>query len=286
MSVFAVLAIIVAGLLLEPLQIPLLRVLEGYWRWDWLREWRCSSHEKRRKALDEEGQTDNKRDQEQKDISRATNSRARAMRQALGRYPPYTDKVLPTALGNALLSAERRAGERYGFDTVTIWPRFYPVLSDRVTAILDDRRMQLDIASRFTVTFLMGSLVSAGLLIAQGPWLLVPVAAGVLAAFAYRSAIEAAILYGEGMKVAFDLRRFDLLDALHVPLPPDLERKRAVNMRLTRWFRTGFGTPAPYMHAAPDAYFLPGPPSGADEHAHPPSPPPSPTPTATIDVIP
>jgi hypothetical protein len=42
--------------------------------------------------------------------------------------------MLPTMLGNTLCAAEFRARSRYGLDVVVLWPRLYPLLSDRVPA--------------------------------------------------------------------------------------------------------------------------------------------------------
>ena len=53
-------------------------------------------------------------------------------RKDLGRrlYPPATEDLLPTRLGNVLRSAERQAGQQHGFsDAVEMLPRIYPYIS-------------------------------------------------------------------------------------------------------------------------------------------------------------
>jgi hypothetical protein len=59
-------------------------------------------------------------------------------------YLPKPKRLLPTRLGNALRAAEDRAGQRYGLLTVTILPRLYPYLSERVRRPCN----QLDVAVR------------------------------------------------------------------------------------------------------------------------------------------
>jgi hypothetical protein len=41
-------------------------------------------------------------------------------------------------------AAEDQAGQRYALDTVTIWPRLYPYISDRLARALSETRTQLD----------------------------------------------------------------------------------------------------------------------------------------------
>ena len=174
-------------------------------------------------------------------------ARAQAAWQLQKRYPP-APLVMPTALGNTLRAAEHRAGRRYGLDTVVVWPRLYPMLPERMLAILDDERTQLDVAVRFCVVLGVASVVSLGLLITHGWWLLVPVASLGLAWLAYRAAVGAALAYGEGLETAFDLHRFELLHALHLPLPATSEEERVLNQQLTAFLLQGQRVPFAYEH--------------------------------------
>jgi hypothetical protein len=155
---------------------------------------------------------------------------------------------MPTGLGNALRAAEDRAGRRYGLDTVAVWPRLYPVLGERVLAIVDDQRTQLDVAVRFCVVLLVAAVVSLALLVTQGWLLLVPAATFVLAWLAYKGSVGAAVAYGEGLETAFDLHRFDLLRALHLPLPADSEQERAQNAQVTAFLAQGTRAAFAYVH--------------------------------------
>jgi hypothetical protein len=150
-------------------------------------------------------------------------------------FPRRAD-LLPTQLGNALRSGEERAGGRYGLDTVVVWPRLYPLLSDSVRALVDDERNQLDVAARFTVVSLLAAAISFGLLLTHGWWLLVPAGCCVLAWLSYRGAISAAVAYGIGLETAFDLHRTDLLRALWLPTPPEPEDEWTLNNLLSQFF--------------------------------------------------
>ena len=162
-----------------------------------------------------------------------------AAAQRLRGYPP-ADALLPTGLGNVLRAAELRAGERYGLDSLVTWPRLYPVLGEQVRALADDRRDQLDLSVRFCVVFAVATPVLLALLAPYGWWLAVPAGTFALAWLSYRAAIAAAAGYGEALETAFDLHRFDLLRALHLPLPDDLATEPRANEQVSAFLRQPF----------------------------------------------
>jgi hypothetical protein len=95
---------------------------------------------------------------------------------------------------------------------------------------------------------LVTGLVAAGLLTVSGWWVfvaLVPLAASWIA---YRGAVLAAAAYGESVDAAFDLHRFDLTAALHLPLPADDTAERVANTALTEFWRQGLVNPTTYHH--------------------------------------
>jgi hypothetical protein len=126
------------------------------------------------------------------------------------------------------------------------------LLPERLIGILDDQRGQLDVAVRFCVVFLLAVAASAALLAQHGWWLAVPLAALMLAVLSYRAAVAAAIAYGVTLEAAFDLHRFDLLEALHLPLPPDRKTERILNEGLSDFLRQGVPVNFPYTHAVQD----------------------------------
>jgi hypothetical protein len=222
------------SLLLHPFQFGLVRLLEGYW--DGWAVGRLLSRvmvgrQRRRLA----------RLQATAWSIPQSSSEERRHRRALGHLDAYpaVDRLLPTRLGNALRAGEDEAGPRYGLATMTLFPRLYPSLSDRLAGLVDDARDQLDTAARLSVTLLIATVGSAALLVSHGPWLGVPATTALLSWIAYRAAVHTAYAYGQALCLAFDLHRFDMLQALHYPLPTDPAQERAFNEQLSEFFMSG-----------------------------------------------
>jgi hypothetical protein len=147
-----------------------------------------------------------------------------------------------------LAAAERRAGAEYGWDAVVAWPRLYPILTDQVRAVVDARRDTLDASARLTITATLTAVASTALLCRTGWWLLIaliPLATGWLA---YTGTIQSALAYGEALTVAFDLCRFDLIKALHLPPPNDLPAERDLANTLCLQWRQGVSPQHSYHH--------------------------------------
>ncbi|KQC37195.1 hypothetical protein [Frankia sp. ACN1ag] len=114
---------------------------------------------------------------------------------------------------------------------------------------MSDRRNTLDAAARLSVTMAATAVVAAVLLLPSSSWwaclALIPLT---IARVAYLGAVRAALAYGECVCTAFDLHRFDMLTALHVPLPGTPEAERALNRQLCSAWRQGTLTTTPYDH--------------------------------------
>lgn len=226
------LVLTVLVVLLHPLQLPMIRLLEGYWpRWaEPVRAYGRRRQERRMRTLTSAAEVPDTDDVAAVQRAGQAGTRLRAA------FPLGDRPLLPTALGNALSAAESRAGREYGFDGIVAWPRLYPMLGEQVRAVVDDRRDGMDAAARFSVTMLVTALLAVPVLAGAGWWLLFALTPLALARIAYRGAVHAAVAYGEAVRVAFDLHRFDLLRALHLPLPADQEAERVLNDRLcTMW---------------------------------------------------
>ncbi|MEO5878160.1 MAG: hypothetical protein ABIS86_18155, partial [Streptosporangiaceae bacterium] len=94
-------------------------------------------------------------------------------------------------------------------------------------------------------------VVTAALLAGSGWWLLLALVPFVIGRVAYLGAVQAAVAYGESVRAAFDLHRFDLLTALHLPLPPDAAAERLGNTELCDRWRQGSPTGTVYHHPEP-----------------------------------
>ena len=167
------------------------------------------------------------------------------------RYPmPHL--IRATALGNALAAFENTAGAAYGFDAVVVWPRLHAVLGDQVRAIVDDLRDSMDAAARLTATGVVTAIAATGLLAWHSGWrTLLALAPLAIAGLAYLGAVQAAISYGEAVRVAFDLHRFDLMNALHLPVPDDNAAERSGNLALSDFLRQGVPMHVTYQRPDP-----------------------------------
>jgi hypothetical protein len=258
------LALVVVAIVLQPLQLALVRVLEGYWPESLARGLRKRQARRRQALVDASTWRPEASGAAGSETADATGpdlgpdaATVAAMADAETRlrrlFPSDPAWVLPTALGNALRAAESRAGEPYGLDAVVAWPRLYPLLPEGVRAVVDDQRDSLDIAARLCAVFAAAAVISLVLLATHGWWLLVPAGCLGLAWLSYRGAVAAAVAYGEGIRAAIDLHRFDLLAALHLPLPATLEQERAVNEQVSLFLRQGWPVELVYEHGAGDA---------------------------------
>ncbi|MGW2520171.1 hypothetical protein ACWC09_24750 [Streptomyces sp. NPDC001617] len=211
------------GLLLQPFQVRAVRVLEGYWdRWPFTARLAAVLARKQRRRWEA------LRKQAYETVDGDPDPQVQAdARRRLAVHPPG-NLLLPTALGNALRAGELSAGERYGLATLTSWPRIYLQVSDRMAEALRSARDALDTAVNLCWSFLALVGTSAAALYDEpSAWWLC--GTGLLfAAIAYKGAVTVAQTYSGLMHVVYDLHRFDLLDALHLPLPLDREGEEEV----------------------------------------------------------
>jgi hypothetical protein len=251
-AIALVLALLLFSFVMHPLQLSLVRLLEGYWGPSALAaaaaRWRTSRHLERRRALERivekftaEGGTQ----------SAAAWSAYQDAAWRLRHLYPSDERVLPTALGNALRAGEDLPDSKYGLDATLVWPRLYPLLSERLTNVLEDQRNQLDFSVRMSAVFVLGGVISAAFLVRHGAWVLVPITLMALGWLSYRGAVSTALVYAEGIQSAFDLHRFDLLRSLHLPLPRDMNEEQETNRSLCAFLRQGFPYPMKYEHPPP-----------------------------------
>ena len=214
--------VLLLGVVVAPAQFAVVRLLEGYWgssrAASWLAEMGVRHHQQRRGSLEDGKQLSVKdgREPSPRDYARVDHCAERLR----SRYPA-PDDLLPTALGNALRAAERRAGDRYGLDAIVLWPRLYMVMASAPRQLIDSARDQIDMLVMLSMSLAVTSVVTLVYVASHGWWLVVPPLLLLLALCAYRGAVTSAVSYGVLVQVAYDLYRFDLLTALHIPLPSD-----------------------------------------------------------------
>lgn len=213
-------AAIAIGFLLNSWQAGLYRVLEGYMLPTTLQERAIARHTRRKKDVKQE--YDHARDQ--LDDQRAMNLLLERFRT----YPP-DEEVMPTALGNAIRSAETYGWERYRIDVVTLWYHLQSVIPDNLRADEDRARSSID----FQICALYLSLCItglSGLTIAITGYSSTAVAVAVLpvalAALFYRGAVVATHEWRKTVEAIVDLGRAPLADSLDLALPSSLETER------------------------------------------------------------
>jgi low affinity Fe/Cu permease len=250
------LGVALATVLLQPLQLSVVRVLEGGFP-KWL-----GSGLTRRVQLARKHRLEGKLEEKIREAVRKPADERDASVQEAGalsarlrsQFPVPDHLVRATGLGNALAAMENSAGAAYGLDSVVAWPRLYPLLGDRIRAVVDDLRDGLDAAVRLAATGAATAVAAVGLLAwHSGLFTLLALVPFAVAVLAYLGAVRAAIAYGEAVQVAFDLYRFDLLTALHVEIPTKQQKEMAGNIALSDFLRQGVPLPFDYATPAPSA---------------------------------
>jgi hypothetical protein len=267
---FLALAVFILALTLQPFQLALVRLLEGYWgsslaarmlsrlaamprQRRLAAEVEISTRFRRLRPPEVQGLGVDEQLEALHEYRRNVRAKEKANRVRL-RYPRDLDRVMPTSLGNALRSFEDTAGQRYGLETVPAFRRLYPLLPPPLVKTYGGYRLQLDTGAGLCVAFVLMAGVSGAALLGDGWWMLVPGACVVLAWLTYRGAITSAFLMGGSVVTAFDLHRHDLVAALRYPLPPDPALEYAFNLRLSDWLRDDDPNSGPAPIAMPDLY--------------------------------
>jgi hypothetical protein len=280
-GVLLILAVLATAIMIRPFQVSAVQFLEGYStnRGRGIAEALAVEHHLRRHSfyLSRQDVTAERAASRtltevvafSKEDRRARRMQSRAKR-IVESYPHSARDFLPTALGNALRRAESTAGERYGLDTVIVYPRLYPYISNRLDAEISNQLDVLDATATFVFVFSLQAAVATPLIVRWDWWSLAPVTFALLAAISYQGARYAADRYAVVLAAAFDLHRFDMLDAMHRKLPETAHEELAENTALSEFL--GRIDPLPpdqgrnWKYAHPESTAIPaikGPDAGA-----------------------
>lgn len=234
----ALILITVPAYLLMPLTRPTVRFYEGYWP-RWLYRHFASMPRWGERAAYERMDEDFGKAEEDGDGPRFNELQAE-----LFYGYPKRERLMPTRLGNALRAAEDYSKDAYGggMDTVFWWPRLWPLLPEKVQEEVEEALTPMVALLNFTslvaIVSIGGSLYLGGLGF-QREGALVLAGGVVLAFISYRAAVAQAQSYGERIRSAVDLYRFDLLRSLHQPLPETLDDEIALWENLFLWLYNG-----------------------------------------------
>lgn len=244
------------GLVLNALQNPLYRILEGYLLWpERLAARACArsrrvKHTLRRRlglirlehrAREGELTTDEaaelaslradatlaraaRRDRDRSAVRRAL------LREKLNRYPADDAQLAPTRLGNAIRRLEEYGYDRFRLDTQVLWNELTATAPEQVRRQVDLARANVD----FFVALLTGHLaVAATALAALGTsrpdvpaLLLTTVLLGALIPVWYRSAVTATDEWAATVRALVNVGRVPLAGSLGLALPATLESER------------------------------------------------------------
>jgi hypothetical protein len=219
----ALAVVVFAAMLLEQLTTPIARLFEGYWPWPFHGLARRLSG-RRREGLQAKQQRFSQLKVKEWRGQATPDERAEVARleAELANRPPHPALSMPTPLGDVLRAAEEYPRLRYGLDPVVTWSRLYPSLSETLKAALAQARGNMDALLRVITLSLVFALVWGIWLAVAGEFLLAAAAVGggaIVVLASYVGAVQAAAGYGDLLRAAFDLHRFDLYAALHWPLP-------------------------------------------------------------------
>ena len=239
-------AIVVGAILLRPFHISLDQILEGHWRERGRRRavhaLATERHRSRWTVANRliDAASDSPEQTEFAEVAFYERDRAREERlrkrgsRLIEQYPANLADFMPTLLGNVLRRSETAAGERYGLDTVLVYPRLHPFIEERLDRSISNELDMIDAMATFTFVFLVLAAATAPIAVRLDGWLALPIAMSAAAGVCYRAAVLAALRYGLLTASAFDLYRFDMIKAMHLPLPRNLDAEVEQNFRLGR----------------------------------------------------
>lgn len=263
-AAWLVLATVLVGLFIHPLQFPTVQLLEGYWGPSRLARAavKVRTAHYRAKAQKIKNRLEEHEDSLQDKLNDHLGERAdklsddewrremdkylvegaddEALSHALaegiyskarGRFPGRA-RMMPTRLGNALRAMEDRAGRQYGLDAITVAPHLALIAPASHVAYLQDAREQLDLAVRLCSVSLLATVITLSAVLTDGLWLLLALIPYTLAYVAYRAAVSAADEYMTAVSTIIDLDRFALYRHFGLTQPRTTHQERRRNAKL------------------------------------------------------
>jgi hypothetical protein len=222
--------VVVTGFLYN-LNIPIIRLYEGYtWKESWIGWfWTCRKKKQYRHArplrlamryLRRQLQAVNPQDPLVRKVQSEQTALARYLNSG---FPDREDLVLPTRFGNVIRCFERYANVAYGIDAIVLWPRLVSKIEAGFASTIDEAKTSVDFminssflcaVSGLTVA-MIGAFGRTPLSIPSvSQWIWRSLLFAGLSVVFYEFAIGRAKAWGEQVKSAFDLYRFDLLKSL------------------------------------------------------------------------
>ena len=173
-SALLIFVVFLIAVLLQPFQVAIVRLLEGYWRdsgpMGAVGHLLVQHHVRKKIIAEHDAQrlkTWRPADPTFGDMVayQRRQARIRARNQAavrlLSTYPTKLERILPTNLGNILRSGEDGAGSRYGLDAMTVYPRMYPFIGGRLDRAMSQQLDMIDSTSALCVALGTAAVAAA-----------------------------------------------------------------------------------------------------------------------------
>jgi hypothetical protein len=224
----------VGGIVLLALNRDLYRLMEGYLKYNplklfgWMEKRRYQRLVQQIEKLDDEYREciASKKDFPAKSMI----SRNELMRQLAEEFPDKEEHLLPTPFGNVLRSFEIYPRVMYGFEAIDGWGRLLAVIPKHYLELIDAARAQVDFWANLGVVFILLQIeyiVLAFMTRTPLQWWVVLLFV-VLGTIAPLRATSSAREWGDFVKSAFDVYRFNLLESLGIDLPKTREEEKAL----------------------------------------------------------
>jgi hypothetical protein len=169
--------------------------------------------------------------------ARAEHDRNRAISERRIRFPDDLATVGPTRLANAAALYRDGALVRYGMDPEVFWLHLQRAASadEQFRPIIEEARLKLEISVAMAMACALASAGTIGVALRGHsiPLLLLTALFPIAAVLFYNAAVTNLRVYGRVVSATVDLFRFEVLRALHLPLPSDSAAERRLWEGLT-----------------------------------------------------
>jgi hypothetical protein len=259
-ALLLLIAAVLCGLVLNALQTPLYRFLEGYALWPAAAYERgCRLQQARRRKTDDR----------LADPALTSPIRRALLREVLDRYPANDTQVTPTRLGNAIRRFEEYGYDRYRLDTQVLWNELTSAAPETASRQVVTARTNVD----FFVALLYGHAAVAIAAFASLPasradrplLTFTGICLIILAPVWYRAAVAATDEWAAAVRALVNLGRKPLAEGLGLNLPKSLEDERRMWKLVTRMSNRPYAPAAdsafePFRISSPQSSSAPSPP--------------------------
>jgi hypothetical protein len=222
----------VGGIVLLALNRDLYRLMEGYRPYNPLKIFGWMEKRRYKRAMNELEKLDDQYreciDSDKDFPLESRTKRNELMRQRAEEFPDEERYLLPTPFGNVLRSFEVYPRVMYGFEAIDGWGRLLAVIPKDYLELIDAARAQVDFWVNLGIVFILLQIEYVVLAFrTETPlqwWVVFSFI--VLGTIAPLRATSAAREWGDFVKSAFDVYRFNLLKSLGIDLPKSRQEER------------------------------------------------------------